>query len=398
MRRIGVVVNPVAGMGGRVGLKGTDGKVAEAVERGATPRAPERAVEALESLVRHAEGEIDLLAAGGRMGADEARDAGLAPTVVYEPPSGASEAETTAEDTRAAVEAFVDRGVDLVLFVGGDGTAVDVAAALDDVEAGADSTDQEGGADDRPADGSADETPMLGVPAGVKVYSSVFGVTPRDAGRIAATFERVEDREINDIDEDAYRGGAVETELRGVRPVPVSEELQSSKQLGGGSVETLAEGFVRDLDPGTTYVLGPGSTVGAIKERLGFEGSPLGVDVWRSAPEGVEADSYHEPATPAGELLARDATEAEILDALEGPAVVVVSPIGGQGFVFGRGNDQISPAVIERCDLEVVASRRKLDELNVLRVDTDDADLDESLRGWLKARVGRFERRMMKVV
>ncbi|MFC6728464.1 ATP-NAD kinase family protein, partial [Natronoarchaeum mannanilyticum] len=263
-------------------------------------------------------------------------------------------------------------------------------AALDDVEARGDAATGD--------DTAAEETPMLGVPAGVKVYSSVFAVSPRDAGRIAATFERVEDREINDIAEDAYRVGAVETELRGVRPVPVSEELQSSKQLGGGSVETLAEGFVRDIDPGTTYVLGPGSTVGAIKERLGFEGSPLGVDVWRAAPESVEAESYHEPASPAGELLDRDASEAEILDAIEEPAVVVVSPIGGQGFVFGRGNDQISPAVIERCDLEVVASRRKLDDLNVLRVDTDDEDLDESLRGWLKARVGRFERRMMKVV
>jgi len=395
MRRIGVVVNPVAGMGGRVGLKGTDGKVAEAVERGATPRAPDRAIGALESLARHAVDEIDLLVAGGSMGAEEASAAGLDPTVVYEPSGGAvgtaadDPAETTAADTRAAVRAFVDRGVDLVLFVGGDGTAVDVAAALDDVEASDD-------ADDRAAD--ADRTPMLGVPAGVKVYSSVFAVSPRDAGRIAATFERVEDREINDIDEDAYRGGAVETELRAVRPVPVSDELQSSKQLGGGSVETLAEGFVRDVEPGTTYVLGPGSTVGAIKERLGFEGSPLGVDVWRAAPEGVEAENHHEPATPAGELLVRDATEDEILDAIEEPAVVVVSPIGGQGFVFGRGNDQISPAVIERCDLEVVASRRKLDDLTALRVDTDDAELDESLRGWLKARVGRFERRMMKVV
>jgi len=399
MRRFGVVVNPVAGMGGRVGLKGTDGKVAEAVERGATPRAPERAVEALESLARHADEEIDLLAAGGPMGVEEASAAGFDPTVVYEPSSGAADghapSDTTAEDTRAAVAEFAERDVDLVLFVGGDGTAVDVAAALDDVEARGDAASDDA---DRPADTATEETPMLGVPAGVKVYSSVFGVTPRDAGRIAATFERVEDREINDIDEDAYRGGAVETELRAVRPVPVSEELQSSKQLGGGSVETLAEGFVRDIDPGTTYVLGPGSTVGAIKERLGFEGSPLGVDVWRSAPEGVEADSYHEPATPAGELLARDATEAELLDVLEEPAVVVVSPIGGQGFVFGRGNDQISPAVIERCDLEVVASRPKLDDLNVLRVDTDDADLDESFRGWLKVRVGRFERRMMKVV
>ncbi len=361
MRRIGVVVNPVAGMGGRVGLKGTDGKVAEAIDRGAEPRASERAVTALESLAGHATG-IELLAAGGAMGADAAREAGFEPTVVTDP-SGTVPGETSAADTRAAVDAFVDHDVDLILFVGGDGTAVDVAAVLDD---------------------RGVETPMLGVPAGVKVYSSVFGVTPRDAGAVAATYDRVEDREINDIDEDAYRGGAVETELRAVRPVPVADQLQASKQIGGGSVETLAAGFAASVTPGTTYVLGPGSTVGAIKRELGFEGSPLGVDLWRATEDG-------------GELLITDASEAEILDALGDRNVAVVSPIGGQGFVFGRGNDQISPAVLDRCDVEIVASKAKLDELDVLRVDTGDEETDEALSGWTKVRVGRFERRMMRI-
>jgi predicted polyphosphate/ATP-dependent NAD kinase len=354
MRRIGLVVNPIAGMGGRVGLKGTDGKVEAARERGAEPRAPERATDALVALRERAE-DVDLLAAGGVMGADEARDAGFDPTVVTDPG-----AETTAEDTREAVRASLDAGVDLVLFAGGDGTAVDVAAALDD---------------------AGDDTPMLGVPAGVKVYSSVFGVTPEDAGRIAATFDAVADREINDIDEDAYRGGEVETDLEAVRPVPVADDLQSSKQLGGGSVESLAAGFAADVDPDATYVLGPGSTVGATKAELGIDGSPLGVDVWRD-----------------GEMLARDAAADEILDALGDRNVIVVSPIGGQGFIFGRGNDQISPAVIERSEVEVVASRAKLDGVGVLRVDTDDEGVDESLRGWRKVRVGRFERRMMQVV
>lgn len=364
MRRIGVVVNPVAGMGGRVGLKGTDGKVDEAIERGATPRAVDRAVTALESLARH-DGGIELLAAGGSMGADAAREAGFDPDVVTEP-RGDAPGETSAEDTREAVRAFVDRDVDLVVFVGGDGTAVDVAGVLD---------------------GAGVETPMLGVPAGVKVYSSVFGVTPQDTGTVAATYDRVEDREINDIDEDAYRGGEVETELRAVRPVPVADELQASKQIGGGSVGTLAAGFADSVTPGTTYVLGPGSTVGAIKRELGFEGSPLGVDVWRAR----EGDG------PAGELLVADATETEILEALGERNVAVVSPIGGQGFLFGRGNDQISPTVLARCDVDVVASTTKLDELDVLRVDTGDETTDEALRGWTKVRVGRFERRMMSV-
>jgi len=353
MRCIGVVVNPIAGMGGRVGLKGTDGKVDEARARGAEPRAPGRAREALEALSEWSD-DVTVLAARAEMGADEAREAGLDPQVVTDPGE-----ETSAADTREAVKAFVEREVDLVLFAGGDGTAVDVATELDAVDS---------------------DVPMLGIPAGVKVYSSVFGVTPDDAGRIAATFDATEDREINDIDEDEYRGGEVETELRAVRPVPVADEVQSSKQLGGGSVAALAEGFAADVDPDVTYVLGPGSTVGAIKDALGFDGSPLGVDVWRD-----------------GEVLVRDGTEVDILDALGEQNVVVVSPIGGQGFVFGRGNDQISPAVIRWSDVEVVASGAKLDTTGVLRVDTGDETLDESLRGWRKVRVGRVERRMMQV-
>ena len=364
MRRIGVVVNPIAGMGGRVGLKGTDGKVAEAIERGAEPRAPGRAVDALVALRERAAGlgeEVEILAWGGRMGEEESREAGFDPTVVGGPESD-EVGETTGEDTREAVRAFAEEGVELVLFVGGDGTAVDVAETLSVLDTA---------------------TPMLGVPAGVKVYSSVFAVTPRAAGRLAVVFDTTETREVNDIDEDAYRGGEVHTELRALAEVPVGEDLQSSKQVGGGTVEQLAEGVAEDArgDPGRTYVLGPGSTLAAVKHELGFEGSPLGVDVWRD-----------------GEVLVRDATESQVLEHLGERNTVVVSPIGGQGFVFGRGNPQISPDVIRRSDVEVVASRSKLDDTGVLRVDTGDTELDEELRGWERVRVGRFERRMVKVV
>ena len=356
MRRIAVVVNPIAGMGGRVGLKGTDGKVEEARDRGAEQRAPDRAEQALTAL--HDMGAaIELLTYGDPMGVTLARETGFDPTVVGSPNDPE---RTTGDDTRAAVRAFVEAGVDCILFVGGDGTAVDVAETLNELD---------------------DETPILGVPAGVKVYSSVFGVSPRAAGRIAATFSATEPAEVNDIDEDAFRGGEVVTELRAVATVPVADQRQSAKQLGGGTVETLAEGIAESVREGVTYVLGPGSTVGAVKERLGFDGTTLGVDVWRD-----------------GEVLVRDAAEADILDALGESNVIVVSPIGGQGFVFGRGNQQLSPAVIERCDIEVVASRRKLDELGSLRVDTGDPDLDASLTGWLQVRVGRYERRLVEVV
>jgi len=355
--RIGFVVNPIAGMGGRVGLKGTDDKLAAALDRGAEPKAPERARRALEAFANRAP-DAEVLVAGGVMGEREAETADVDARVVTNASDDVT--ETSAEDTRAAVRAFLEADVDLILFVGGDGTAVDVAEALQEFEA---------------------DTPMLGVPAGVKVYSGVFGVSPEDAGRIAAGFDRLEQREVNDIDEDAFRGGEVHTELKAVVNVPVSDgELQASKQLSGGSVQTLAEGFAADADPDVTYVLGPGSTVGTVKRELGFEPSPLGVDVWRD-----------------GEVLVSDAAEADILEHLGERNVIVVSPIGGQGFIFGRGNDQISPDVIRQCEVQVVASRDKLDGVGVLRVDTDDEDLNEELGGWMKVRTGRFEHRLMKV-
>jgi predicted polyphosphate/ATP-dependent NAD kinase len=360
MRTVGVVVNPIAGMGGRVGLKGTDDKVEEARERGAEQRAPDRAREALASLHEHAP-DAELLAYGGEMGAEEARAAGFDPDVVGEPAGD----ETTAADTRDAVRAFVDRGVDLILFVGGDGTATDVADALDAADADADA-----------------DVPVLGVPAGVKVYSSVFAVRPDVAGRVAGTFEETETREVNDIDEAAYREGEVRTRLQGVVDVPVADDgVQSAKQVHSGSTGALAEAVAEGVEPGVTYVLGPGSTIGGVADELGVDGTPLGVDVYRD-----------------GELVVTDGSEDEILDALGDENVIFVSPIGGQGFVFGRGNQQISPAVIERSEVRVLASPRKLDETGVLRVDTGDEDVDESLRGWTRARTGRFEERMMNVV
>jgi len=360
--RLGVLLNPIAGMGGRVGLKGTDGKIAEARKRGAEPRAPERARRMLTRLAER-NSEIDLLTAGEPMGGAEARAAGFEPQIVYQPSDAettadANTAETTAADTAAAVNAFVAADVDLVCFVGGDGTAADVADALADTE-----------------------IPLLGVPAGVKVYSSVFAVSPEAAADIAVEFERTEQREVMDIDENEYRAGEVSPELRAIASVPVADDVQSAKQRGGGTVDALAEGIARDVDPETTYILGPGSTLAAIKSALGFVGSPLGVDVWRD-----------------GEVLVADATEAELLDALGETNTIIVSPIGGQGFIFGRGNPQLSPAVIRQSNVEIVASRSKLDDLRVLRVDTDDPELDDELRGWRQVRVGRFETRMLRVV
>ncbi|MDY6780136.1 MAG: ATP-NAD kinase family protein [Halobacteria archaeon] len=370
MMRLGFVVNPVAGMGGRVGLKGTDGKFEEAVERGAEPRAPRRGTEAAESLVRNlSDGDLDVevLTPSGVMGEEEVRESGISPTVVFDAPELG---ETSAEDTRETVRRFVERGVDLILFVGGDGTALDVHEALSDED--------------------ALDTPVLGVPAGVKVYSSVFAVDPERAGRIAAGFDPestgLSSREVNDIDEEEYRRGEVVTELKGVLNVPSHTDLQANKQKPGGDAEGIARGFADDTEPNTTYVLGPGSTLEAVKSELGFEGTPLGVDLWHTDDDG------------RGEVVTRDATEDGILESLGERNVVVVSPVGGQGFVLGRGNHQISPEVVERSELEVVATREKLRPLDELRVDLDDEGVEEELRGWVRVRTGRGESRMMKLV
>ncbi len=357
--RVGFVMNPVAGMGGRVGLKGTDGKISEARDRGANPRAPARARRALEEL-RTLAPNTEILAYDDPMGASLVMEAGFDPSITGSPagPTTPAEATTGSPDTVTAVLEFLDRDVDLILFVGGDGTATDIAAAIEGAQ-----------------------TPVLGVPAGVKVYSSVFAVSPEAAAEVASTFDRTERREVLDIDEDDYRNGEVNPQLRGVSHVPVADNLQSSKQTGGGTVESMAEGIAGSFQDGVTYVLAPGSTIGAIKQRLEFMPSPIGVDIWRD-----------------GDVVSRDATETEILQSLGEKNRIVVSPIGGQGFIFGRGNPQLSPAVISQCDVTIVASRAKLDNLRVLRVDSDDPDLDERLSGWWKVQVGKFETRMMKLV
>ncbi|MFP4632834.1 MAG: ATP-NAD kinase family protein [Halobacteriales archaeon] len=349
--RVGFVVNPIAGMGGRVGLKDTDGAVEQALERGAEPRAGERAKRALEAM-----GDVELLTAAGRMGADAARAADVDHEVVYTPAAGADAGvgETTADDTREAVERIMERDVDVVVFVGGDGTALDVARAL----------------------ASAD-VPALGVPAGVKVYSAVFATSPEAAGRTATSFTSTERREVVDADVEAYDP---EPRVRGLLRVPVSSELQPRKTRVEGDVEGAVRGFVEEVEDDVTYVLGPGGTLHDVKRALGFEGTPLGVDVYRD-----------------GRPVVVDAAAEDVREALGDRNAVVVSPLGRQGFVLGRGNQQITPDVVRRSELVVLSSPEKLSELDVLRVDTGDPALDEELRGWLRVRVGRHEHRLVEV-
>ena len=344
MRSIGFLVNPVAGMGGAVGLAGTDGKVDEAIRRGAVPRAADRALQALSPLRGE---EIRWYTSAAPMGRDVLASAGIERCTVLHHPA----APTTAADTRAACRAFLEAGVDLILFCGGDGTARDVLDAV------------------------GREVPILGIPAGVKMYSAVFAVNPAAAADLIRRAGEIPCREseVMDVDEEAYRSGRLTTHLYGYARVPfIPERIQGGKQVFEQQDEERAKddiaAFISEVMlPETLYIIGAGSTTARIMERLGLVPTLLGVDVVRN-----------------GEILARNADERTLLALLDKHprAKVILSPIGAQGFVLGRGNQQISPAVLREAGLSnliVVATPGKLAATPLLYVDSGDPELDREV-------------------
>jgi predicted polyphosphate/ATP-dependent NAD kinase len=357
--RLGLVVNPIAGMGGRLAFKGSDdvALVAAARERGEILIAPARATEALRPLAALG-GGLEVLVYAGEMGENEAREANLAPTVV-----GSAGPVTSAEDTRAASAAMADREVDLLLFAGGDGTAVDVFEAI------------------------GDRVPVLGIPAGVKMHSAVFALNPRTAGELAARLAQdgvrsLRRAEVMDVDEALLRAGSVSARLHGFLNVPDARRLlQSVKTRSLGSEasaqEAIAHHLVDNVLGERTWLIGPGTTTGVVLALLGLEKTLLGVDVVR-----------------AGACLIADADERTLLELLAvEDAGIVVTPVGGQGFLFGRGNQQLSAGVIEKVDREhivVVATEAKIARLGgaPLRVDTGDPASDASLAGYTRIVVG----------
>lgn len=358
MSRLGLIVNPIAGMGGRVGLKGTDDVVARARELGATPVASDRADRALARLERR-HGDVSFVSPDGEMGAALAVAHSFETEVVPGGPPG----ETTADDTRAAARELVRRGVELILFAGGDGTTRDVYDAV------------------------GDAVPILGIPTGVKMHSAVFATSPENAGDVVADFlaagERgvLRDGEVVDVDEDAVRAGRIETRLYGAARVPADRlRMQPAKAAAGVSDELALDAvcgrLAAEMDPRRIYVLGPGTTTRRIADRLGVPKTLLGVDAVRG-----------------GRLVGSDLGERELLALLDGEAAtLVVGVVGGQGALFGRGNQQLSPAVLRAIgveNVEIVAGTAKLLSLDPpwLRVDTGEPELDAELAGYRRVHV-----------
>lgn len=363
---IALLVNPVAGMGGSVGLKGTDGEmVQKAVEMGADPVTPDRTQTFLEHLENGQ--KVHFLTAPGTMGADHLKDAAIPFQVLGQIPE-----DTSPEDTKRIARLMVERGAELLVFVGGDGTARDIYDAI------------------------GTEIPVVAVPAGVKMYSGAFAVSPSAAADMVHAFLEgtdVIEEEVLDIDEESFREDRLDSQLYGYLLVPeVREKIQPGKVASNISPSTkavkraIAAYMVEtQMDSHTLYLLGPGTTVRSIAEHLDLPKTLLGVD------------AVYDQA-----LVGEDINEKEILDLFQTypERVLIVTPIGGNGFIFGRGNKQFTPQVIREVgpeNIQVVATRRKLNDLNCLRVDTGDPDVDQMLSGYLKVIVDYREGKVMKV-
>lgn len=353
MTTIGFIVNPIAGMGGRVGLKGTDGQAGEARERGAIPVAPVRAAEFLKGIKNTG---LSVLTCSGSMGGDALEEAGIRHRAVFTP---AGET-TSAEDTRRACREMLGRGMDLLVFCGGDGTARDVLDAV------------------------GRQVSVLGIPAGVKMYSAVFATTPSAAAAIIrqAGEVPVADAEVVDVDETEYRKGILSIRLYGYAVVPtLPEARQACKWVAESRTEAESQGAIADfireiMRDDTLYLLGAGTTTAEIARSLGVKKTLLGVD-----------------ALYRGTIVGRDLGEREILSLLDAypRAKIVISPIGAQGFVLGRGNQQISAEVLSRVGtggLVVVATPRKLERTPVLWIDVGDRALEDRFGDFLSVVCG----------
>ncbi len=377
MKCIGFFINPIAGMGGRVGLKGTDGVVEEARALGAQPVAHQRAAKALSELARLLSGvsgvaSIRWLTCSGIMGEEALRLAGFSEgdiEIVHTTPG-----EPTADDTRGAVRSFLMRDVDLVFFCGGDGTARDICSV------------------------AGLKVPILGIPSGVKMYSGVFGTNPVRTAEIVFAFLQGQlttaQADVLDFDEARYREGKWNVRLYHAALTPYEPmHTQSAKALiedtgDAAAKDAIAEYLLEQFqrEEAELVLLGPGSTVKSVGDRWGIEKALLGID-----------------AVVDGKLADKDLNEFQILDLLGEfkKRKLVLSPIGAQGFVLGRGNLQLSPGVIRAIGLEniiVIATPAKLARTPVLRFDTGNVALDDELtrEEYIRVVTGYRRRRLVR--
>jgi predicted polyphosphate/ATP-dependent NAD kinase len=371
-KKVGVIVNPVAGMGGRVGLKGSDGKdiLKKAIELGANPECPSKAEIAISQLKEFKKEPLEILTYPDTMGENEVLAVGLEPIVIGEIEKG----RTTPEDTIKAAKEMLKRRVDIILFAGGDGTARNIFDAV------------------------GEEIAVLGIPGGCKIHSAVYAINPKTAGRLAVEFlegkvRDLKESEVMDIDEEAFRNDVLKAKLYGYMRVPNEKRMVQNLKSGRGygeeaALDLVARDMALNLEKDILYILGPGSTIRGVMNKLGLKNTLLGVDL-----------VYN------NKLIAEDVNETEILKYLDEykKAKIIITVIGGQGYLFGRGNQQLSPKVIRKAgtrNILVIATKNKMFSLfgQSLLVDTGDEELNNELSGYIKVIVGYEEAVMFKVI
>lgn len=361
--KLGLVINPLAGIGGRVGLKGSDGEhiKQQAISLGGVKLAEQKAQICFDYLSEFAE-KFSVFTASGEMGANVCRDCNLEYDVVYEYLD-----QSSAKDTISAVKAIQKYSPDILMFVGGDGTARDVCEVIDEHQV------------------------ALGIPAGVKIHSAVYAVSPQAAGQLVEKLVnnemlRLASADVVDLDEVAFRLGQVNVRHFGEMLIPDSMEfVQAVKQSNPENevliMDDIAAEITESLDDEVFYVIGSGTTCEAIMHQLGLKNTLLGSDIVLN-----------------GQIYREDAVEKDFLKLIgcNKKLVFIITAIGGQGHIFGRGNHQLSPTVIRKVGWDnflIIATQSKLRGLKNgrLLVDTGDKSLDQAISGTKKVITGYRE-------
>lgn len=372
MFRLGLIINPVAGIGGSVALKGSDGMVQRAQQLGAKPQAQVRTRNALE-LLQNNRDQFRVYTAAYDMGEYVCRDLGFDVSVVSHNTAG----ETSASDTEKAVQALLHQGIDILVFAGGDGTARNVFNAMMQCD-------------------EKMRVPVIGIPAGCKIHSAVYAVTPQHAGELLSQIIRgralsLQEASVMDIDEDAFRHDVVKARRYGYLNVPAENQYMQGMKEGGVTTEEIilhdiAIYITEIMEDDVMYFVGSGSTPRAVMDALQLESTLLGID-----------------AVCNRQLVAKDINEKDMLQLISThPAKIVLTVIGGQGHLFGRGNQPFSPAVIRAVGKEnllIIATPGKIHALHgsPIRVDTGDTDLDHELYGMTKIITGYDERTLYRI-
>ncbi|MFQ5823996.1 MAG: ATP-NAD kinase family protein [bacterium] len=369
MKKLGLIVNPIAGMGGRVGLKGTDGLdiLEKSIQLGAKPQAQNRTSETLNKLA-FLKDQIEIITYSDEMGEKVALQCGFSPKVI----GTISAPVTTAADTQKAAKEMLEVKTDLLLFAGGDGTARDIYNAV------------------------GDSMTVLGIPAGVKIHSAVYACSPTKAGELAALYlqdksAKIIEAEVMDLDEDDYRNEILSAILYGYLKIPFQKRYVQNLKASSApnerySQEAIAFDIIENMSDEFHYIIGPGTTTRAIMEKLNLDNTLLGVDL-----------IYKK------ELIGKDLNESELLAKTRGEKTkLIITPIGGQGYIFGRGNQQISPEVIKQVgknNIIIIATQQKINSLygRPLLVDTGDKSTDELLSDYFKVNTSYRESIIYKV-